>query len=63
MENTAVTGNKVLLFEREDRDSDSLRARRSGDRVTVRADFPHPYRPALVPSQPPIQLVSGHSRG
>ena len=26
-------------------------------------DFPHPFRPSLGSSQPPIQCIPGHSRG
>jgi hypothetical protein len=50
----------VILFTGSmSRDSDSLRAGRSGIESRWRRDFPHPSKPALRPTQPPILRVPG----
>jgi len=43
--------NPILSVDRYSRYSYSLRVGRSGDRIPVSRDFPHPSRPFLGPSQ------------
>ena len=45
------------------RDSDSLRAGRSGDRIPVKARFSAPVQTGSDANQPPTQWVPGLSRG
>ena len=42
--------------------SDTLRAGRSGDRISLQAKFPQSLSLALEPKQHPIQCVAGHPR-
>jgi len=51
-----ITSRSLLIGSRH---SDCLRAGRSGDRIPVWRDS----RPALRPTQPPVQLVPGLSQG
>jgi hypothetical protein len=54
----------VILFTgSRNRDSDSLRAGLSGIESRWRRDFPHPSKPAVGSTQPPIQRVPGLSWG
>ena len=40
-----------------------LQTGRSGNRIPVRGNFPHPSRAAMELTQPPAQCVLGHLRG
>jgi len=61
---TALPSRSVMCDGIDQSESHSLRAGRSGDRIPLGGrEFPHPSKPNRGPTHPPIQWVSGLSRG
>jgi hypothetical protein len=56
----SILGRSVRTIKKN---TEALVVARSGGRIPVGRGFPHPSRPALGPTQPPVQWVPGLSRG
>jgi hypothetical protein len=61
----AILGFLIILWGRDSSVGIETRYELDGQGIESRwgRDFPHPSRPALGPTQPPVQWVPVHSRG